>query len=469
MRKQKPMRRAAGVLLPVSALPSPHGIGTFGKAAYEFADFLQAAGQKYWQVLPLGPTGFGDSPYQSFSAFAGNPYYIDLDLLAEQGLLTPREINDLPWGDDPAQADYGVLYQNRWAALQKAFARSDWENAPAYAQFRAAHGDWLPGYGAFMAQKTGLPEAFWGFCQYHFFRQWDALKRYCNERDISVIGDIPIYVSPDSADLRDHPELFQLDAGGKMTAVAGVPPDMFSETGQLWGNPLYDWDAMERDGFQWWKDRVRHSLLWYDVLRIDHFIGVVNYYAIPAGETSAVNGAWVKGPGLKLLAAINEALGDKRIIAEDLGVVTPGVIRARDRAGYPGMSLLTFAFTGDGTHPYLPCNLTPNMVAYGGTHDNETLRGYFEHRPRKELRYAREYLRARRNADIPWELIRAGYGSCAALAVFQMQDYLGLGNEARFNTPSTLGGRNWRWRLVPGQADAALAERLRSLCATYGR
>lgn len=469
MRKQKPMRRGAGVLLPVSSLPSPYGIGAFGKAAYEFVDFLQDAGMKYWQVLPLGPTSFGDSPYQSFSAFAGNPYFIDLDTLIEDGLLKKSEVKGIDWGDDPLSVDYGLLYENRYSVLKTAYSRHKLESTPEYEAFCGEHEVWLPGYCEFMALKTGYPPAFWGFCQYHFFKQWGKLKAYANSFGIEIIGDIPIYVALDSSDVQDHPELFQLDVKGNPTRVAGVPPDMFSSEGQLWGNPLYDWERMEQDDFAWWKQRMQHSTKLYDVIRIDHFVGIAHYYSIPAESKTAKTGEWVTGPGEKLLAAISSVMGDNRVIAEDLGAVSRAVIRIRNKAGYPSMKPMIYAFSTDGTHEYLPCNFDKNMAIYGGTHDNETLAGYFENCKRKEQRFAREYLQVRKNSDITWALIRAGYASSANLAVFQMQDYLELGAEGRINTPSTLGGRNWRWRLLPGQVDKTLAEKMNRLCYVYGR
>ncbi len=498
LRKQKPLARGAGILLPVSSLPSPYGIGTFGKAAFAFADFLAKAGQKYWQVLPLGPTSYGDSPYQSFSAFAGNPYFIDLDLLCEARLLQKEEIVSCDWGDDPADVDYAKLYAARFQLLHRAYERSDYEYAPDYQSFCARNTFWLEDYALYMAikmqqdgkewlawpeglrlrEETALAKAreelrqeigFWKFCQYQFFCQWDSLKSYANRLGIRIIGDIPIYVALDSADVWVNFHLFQLDENRMPTKVAGVPPDMFSATGQLWGNPLYRWDRMEADGFSWWRQRMGCCAQLYDIIRIDHFIGITRYYAIPAQDRTAENGVWVEGPGEKLIEAISQAIGkEKQIIAEDLGVLTPAVERLRLRAGYPGMKLMTFAFDSDAQNDYLPCHFEKNCVAYGGTHDNETLPGFFAHQPRKTLRYAREYLGVRTSREITWGLIRAGYESSADVAIFQMQDFLGLDNRARMNTPSTLG-KNWRWRLLPGQADDALAEQLSHLAALYAR
>lgn len=498
MKKQKPLGRGAGVLLPVSCLPSDYGIGTFGREAYCFVDFLAAAGQRYWQVLPLGPTGYGDSPYQSFSAFAGNPYYIDLQALTQQGLLLPGEAEEPDWGLRPDWVDYAKLYANHFSILKKAWLRSGWEQDTAFLSFCEKNKGWLGDYALFMALKgcfdgrqwQAWPEevrlrrpaalaeyrerlqqeiSFWQYVQYLFFSQWEKLKTYANQNGISIIGDIPIYVAMDSADVWVEGDLFQLDESRRPTAVAGVPPDMFSATGQLWGNPLYDWQAMERDGFAWWKARMSSSAALYDLIRIDHFIGVVNYYAIPAGENTAMNGQWMPGPGEKLLDAITPVLKGKKIIAEDLGVVTPAVRRLLKKSGYPGMKLMEFAFDSDSSNENLPCHFEKNMVIYGGTHDNETLAGFFgPGQNRQMLRFARRYLNVPQNVQIPWALIRSGYASCADTAVFQMQDFLGLDNQARINTPSTLGG-NWCWRLVKGQLNGDLAVKIRDLTELYGR
>ncbi|MDD3193734.1 MAG: 4-alpha-glucanotransferase [Oscillospiraceae bacterium] len=497
-KKQKPLGRGAGVLLPVFCLPSDYGIGAFGREAYDFVDFLAQAGQRYWQVLPLGPTSYGDSPYQSFSAFGGNPYFIDLNVLIERGLLRKEEAQGLDWGLRPDWVDYEKLYAHRFLVLKKVWFRSGCAQDADFRSFCAENKAWLEEYALFMALKDQFggrewqlwpeeirlrqPEAirecrerlngeieFWQYVQYLFFAQWSSLKAYANRKGISIIGDIPIYVAMDSADVWVNGSLFQLDDSHHPTAVAGVPPDLFSSTGQLWGNPLYDWQAMERDGFSWWKARMSASAALYDLIRIDHFIGIVNYYSIPAGEETALNGRWMQGPGEKLLNAIGPALGSKRIIAEDLGVVTPAVRRLLRRTGYPGMKLMEFAFDSDSANENLPCYFDKNLVAYGGTHDNETLAGFFgPGQSRKMLRFARRYLNVSQNVQIPWALIRAGYASCADTVVFQLQDFLGLENHARINTPSTLGG-NWCWRLTKGQLHDDLAVRIRELAELYGR
>ncbi|MEG0852323.1 MAG: 4-alpha-glucanotransferase [Angelakisella sp.] len=496
LKQQKPFKRGAGILIPVASLPSPYGIGTFGKAAYELLDFLRAAGQSYWQVLPLGPTSYGDSPYQSFSAFAGNPYYIDLDMLIEEGLLDKEEVEAHPWGDTPDDVDYGTIYKERFKVLRLACSRSNHATTKEYKAFCAANG-WLTDYALFMALKeqhqgegwqswepplrmrepAAIAEStkalateldFWRFCQYKFFQQWDALVAYAHNNGIEIIGDIPIYVAMDSADVWVNSHLFRLDEARNPVAVSGVPPDMFSATGQLWGNPLYDWDRMEQEGFVWWQQRMAASARLYDIIRIDHFIGIVNFYSIPAEDDTAAGGHWVEGPGEKLLEAITPALGGKHIVAEDLGVLTPAVKRLRQKSGYPGMKLMQFAFDSDANNEFLPCHFDKNTVIYGGTHDNETLVGYFSTRKRKELRFAREYLRVKRNSEIPWALICAGYESSANTAIYQLQDLMGLDNHARINTPSTLG-QNWRWRLLPGQLSNALAEKINAATKLYGR
>lgn len=497
MKKQKPMGRGAGVLLPVTSLPSPYGIGTFGREAYEFVDFLSAAGQRYWQVLPLGPTSYGDSPYQSFSAFAGNPYFIDLPVLAGQGLLTQQELDAADFGSDPVEIDYAKLYQGRYPLLRLAFSRSSHSDMDEYQTFCENNQEWLEAYSLYMALKTEFdgrewlawPEElrlrepgairasreehraemdFWKFCQYEFFRQWFRLKEYANQKGIQIIGDIPIYVALDSADVWAQGEQFQLDEQRRPTHVAGVPPDLFSKTGQLWGNPLYDWEHMKTDGFSWWKQRMRFSAQLYDIIRIDHFVGIAHYYSIPAEETTAMNGWWSPGPGKPLLEAIGSVMGNKRVIAENLGVVIPEVDRLLRISGYPGMKLLQFAFDGDASNSNLPFHFDRNQVVYGGTHDNETLVGFFAHQKRKQLHFAREYLNVRKNREISAALIRAGYASVADTAIFQMQDLLGLDNSARMNTPSTLG-QNWRWRLLPGQISPKLAKDLCQMMKLYGR
>lgn len=496
IKKQKPMERGAGVLLPVSCLPSPYGIGTFGSDAYEFVDFLKSAGQKYWQVLPLGPTSYGDSPYQSFSAFAGNPYYIDLDMLIDEGLLTKSQVHQIKLGD-PCEVDYSALFNERFKLLKAAYKKSKHKKANDYLNFCRENAFWLEDYSSYMAIKNHFdnvewldwpeeirlrrPDAisslkeqliddidFWKFCQYKFFAQWLSLKEYANNNGIEIIGDIPIYVALDSADVWVNYSLFDLGGDRRPRNVAGVPPDMFSTTGQMWGNPIYDWEQMEKDDFAWWKARIKVSAKLYDVIRIDHFIGITRYYSIPAEQKTAMKGVWLKGPGEKLTSAINSAIGDKRIIAEDLGTVTPKVKALLEKSGYPGMKLLEMAFDNGSKNDNLPFSYGKNCVVYGGTHDNETLAGFFAHQKRALLRYAREYLNVKTNKEIPWAVVLAAYQSTANTVIFQVQDLLGLDNKARINTPSTIGG-NWKWRLLKGQLTEKLADKLKGLSVIYGR
>lgn len=494
------LKRGAGILMPISSLPAPYGIGTFGKSAYEFADSLKRARQSYWQVLPLGPTSYGDSPYQSFSAFAGNPYFIDLDALLEEELLTKEEIDACYWLDSEEEVKYDAVYYYRFPLLKKAYERSRHGETEEYRAFCAKNSHWLDDYAFYMALKGHFgnkewmkweepirlrkPEAvkryeellreeigYWKFLQFKFYEQWEQLKNYVNGLGISIIGDIPIYVALDSADVWTHPELFQLDPDTLTPLrVAGVPPDAFSDDGQLWGNPLYDWDKIEETGFAWWKDRMRASARLYDVVRIDHFIGVVQYYSIPYGAEDGKTGEWKQGPGKKLTDAINKAAGDAKIIAEDLGIFCPAVKELLRETGYPGMKIIEFAFSGDRFNEHLPHCYEPNSVVYGGTHDNETLVGYFKPEARQwwELQYIADYLGAAHHEEVPDKVFRAAYGSVASVAVFQMQDVLGLGNEARMNTPGTVGG-NWKWRMKPGAFGERETGYLAFLVDTFGR
>lgn len=494
------LKRGAGLLLHISSLPSPYGIGTLGMAAFQFVDMLKAAGQSYWQVLPLGPTSYGDSPYQSFSAFAGNPYFIDLDLLQEEGLLTIDEINSYSWGSDRSAVSYGLLFQNRFQLLKTAYKKSTHKSENSFQDFCRQHQKWLPDYSLYMACKTHFEHHEWllweedirfrkadalnhyrelladeidffQFLQYKFYQQWSNLKRYANENGISIIGDLPIYVALDSADVWTHPELFLLDQKTLApTLVAGVPPDDFSETGQLWGNPLYDWDKMKADGFRWWKDRMSAASLLFDFIRIDHFIGIVQYYAIPAGASDGVIGTYYKGPGDQLIAAIEDSIGDTGIIAEDLGIYLPEVKDLLARTGYPGMKVLEFAFGGDQTNEHLPYHYDPNLVVYGGTHDNETLHGYLSNpeRSSEELAYLCRYLQINDRNQDTIQFFYAAYSSVANAAIFQVQDILNLGNEARMNTPGTIG-ENWKWRLLPDQLTESHLSQLYSLAKVYGR
>ena len=479
--------RKSGVLMHISSLPSPYGIGTFGAAARDFVDFLSASGQRCWQVLPLTPTGFGDSPYQSFSSFAGNPYIIDLDLLAADGLLDREDYVNLNWGGDPCRVDYEQLYRSRWPVLRKAAEALLAAPGEDFSRFCTENAAWLDDYALFMALKDangGAPWTQWErplrfrggealaraareleretavyrALQFLFYRQWDALHAYARVRGVEIIGDIPIYVSPDSADVWARPELFQLDAERRPSAVAGCPPDGFSADGQLWGNPLYDWDRHRETGYAWWIERIRHAFAVCDVLRIDHFRGFEAYYAIPFGERTARNGVWREGPGYGLFAAVKAALGEKPIIAEDLGFLTDGVRKLLADCGCPGMKVLQFAFDGSAENPYLPHNYPRNCAVYAGTHDNDSLLGWCASSPDAAARAA-EYLRLRPDESAARGMLQALWGSVADLTVAQMQDLLELGSESRMNTPGVAAG-NWQWRMAPG---AELSERSRWL------
>ncbi|MEG0566395.1 MAG: 4-alpha-glucanotransferase, partial [Hungatella sp.] len=490
----------AGLLMPISALPSPYGIGTMGRSAYEFADQLKQARQQYWQVLPVGPTSYGDSPYQSFSAFAGNPYLIDLDMLVEAKLLLQEEIDACDWGGEFGYVDYDKQFASRFLVLKQAYERSKDSPLPEYLLFCCENRAWLDDYALYMACKFEFahagwqdweedirfrkPEAvsryrkklseeisFWSFLQFVFYGQWMALKTYVNDLGIQMIGDIPIYVALDSVDVWMHPELFQLDSKTlKPLKVAGVPPDAFSDDGQLWGNPLYDWKAIEETDFAWWKARMKASAGIYDVVRIDHFIGVVQYYAIPGDATDGKTGVWMKGPGKKLTDAIVSAVGDTKIIAEDLGIFSPEVKQLLAETGFPGMKILEFGFSGDRDNEHLPHNYIPNSVVYGGTHDNETLVGYFLQSQRNwwELQYIRDYMRIQNDGELVDRIFAVAYASVASVVIFQVQDVLKLGNEARMNTPGTLGA-NWRWRMKRDQIRQEHMEHLGWLVDIYGR
>ena len=490
--------RRAGVLMPVFSLPSPYGIGTMGKAAKEFILFLEEAGQSYWQTLPLGPTSYGDSPYQSFSSRAGNPYFIDLDLLEEEGLLQQEEYAELEWGDDPQRVDYGLLYQVRYPVLKKACRRLLAGDRTEFDRFCLEQWDWLEDYALFMALKDSQggvawsewpdelrlrrPEAveqareeladeiqFWKEVQYLFFRQWSQVREFAHAHHVEIIGDLPIYVSLDSADVWANPDQFQLDETMTPTEVAGCPPDGFSADGQLWGNPLFRWDRLRAEHYRWWVDRVAFQLQLYDVVRIDHFRGFDEYYAIPYGDDTARNGHWCPGPGMDLFRAIGEKLGKPRIIAEDLGFLTQTVHQLLADTGFPGMRVLQFAFDArDSTSAYLPHCFVPHCVAYTGTHDNDTIQGWMDAAPPESVQYAREYLRLNKSEGYHWGMMRNLWASVADLTVVQAQDLLGLGNEARINVPSTVG-TNWLWRARPGSFPAKLAKKLRHEMSLYGR
>ncbi len=489
--------RKSGILMPIFSLPSKHGIGCFSEEAYRFVDFLEKAGQKLWQILPLGPTSYGDSPYQSFSTFAGNPYFIDLDELVKEGMLTAKELDKCDLGDTERYIDYEKMYKNRMAVLRKAFERSHIESDERFVQFCTDNAEWLPDYSLFMAVKDSFggvswdkwdedirlrkPEAikrykdesseqirFYEFLQYMFACQWKKLKSYANSRGIEIVGDIPIYVAFDSADVWANPELFQLDESLLPTAVAGCPPDAFSATGQLWGNPLYRWDYHKQTGFEWWMKRFAHSFSLYDIVRVDHFRAFDEYYSIPYGDKTAEYGKWIEGPGFELFKVLKKHLGNKQIIAEDLGFLTPSVLKLVKDTGFPGMKVLHFGFYKDSTSEYLPHNYSTNCVVYTGTHDNDTTVSWYRGMSRADRAFTRDYLNVRRSQNINWVLIRAALSSVADTAVIPIQDYLGLGNEARINLPSTLGD-NWKWRVYANELTSELADKIRRLTKMYGR
>ena len=492
------MKRSCGILMPISSLPSPHGIGTLGAEARKFVDFLADAGQSWWQILPVGPTSYGDSPYQNFSAYAGNPYYVDLDLLCEDGLLTPAEVNSVNWGTDPAKVDYSAIYNSRFPLLHLAMERGWERDADKVAAFSEENASWLPDYALFMAVKRHFgmqswtewpdedirlrrPEAvaryqeeladdirLFTYIQYLFFRQWEDLRSYAHEKGIGIIGDLPIYVAMDSADVWADPRAFQLDERNVPAEVAGVPPDYFTADGQLWGNPLYDWDAMKADGYTWWIRRIAGASRLYDILRIDHFRGLESYWAVPYGETTAKIGRWVKGPGMDLIGVLTEKFPNIQFIAEDLGYLTPEVRQLLEDSGLPGMKVLEFAFDSREAANYLPHTYPRHCVCYAGTHDNATLMGWKDEAAPADIAMARQYLGLNDEEGFHWGVLRGGQSSVADLFVAQMQDYLGLGSEARMNTPGILGG-NWQWRMLSGQITDALTARIAGMARLYGR
>ena len=483
--------------MPIFSLPSPHGIGTLGQAAYDFIDFLADAGQKYWQMLPVGPISYGDSPYQSFSSFAGNPYYVDLDLLAEDGLLTKAEIAAADWGSDPGRVDYGKLYENRFAVLQKAAERGVTRDRAAFDAFREEKQRWLSDYALFMALKRHFemqpwsqwpedirlhrPEAcarwrqelrkdveLFEYIQFLFYGQWKKLKAYAEAAGVLIIGDVPIYVAMDSADVWAEPQWFLLDEKNVPIEVSGVPPDYFNEDGQLWGNPLYRWDAMERDGFGWWIRRVEGAFMLFDVLRIDHFRGLESYYAVPFGEKTARKGRWIKGPGMRFVSVLANWFYNYAFIAEDLGYMTPEVKKLLEDSGFPGMKVLEFAFDPREPSDYLPHTYPRGCVCYTGTHDNVTLAGWREEVSPRDLAFAKEYLGLSEEEGFCTGIIRGGMSSVADLFVCQMQDWLELGAEARINVPGNPTG-NWTWRMEPNLLTEELSERIRDMSVRYGR
>lgn len=492
--------RKCGVLMPIASLNGKYGIGTLGKSAYEFVDMLKLAGQTYWQILPLGPTSYGDSPYQSFSTFAGNPYFIDIEMLIAEGLLTKQEADACDFGSDEENTDYGKIYEARFDLLQKAFKRSKVFETDEYLKFEKENAFWLDDYALYMAVKNSFGGVsyiewdepirkreekalseykekysdeidFYKFLQYLFIKQWKALKTYANDKGIKIIGDIPIYVAFDSSDTWANPNLFQIDSQGYPTAVAGCPPDAFSATGQLWGNPLYDWNYHKETEYSWWISRIRHCFDIYDVVRVDHFRAFDAYYSIPYGDTTAEFGGWKKGPGFAFFKAVRAALGEVDMIAEDLGFLTDSVFELVRRTGYPGMKVLQFAFDSREDSDYLPHNYISNTVVYTGTHDNDTTVGWFKSIKEADRQMALDYLNQKElssDKEIAFAFIKLAMSSVSKICIIPMQDYLALGSEARINYPSTVGG-NWQWRMKKGAFTKELAAEMYDMASLYAR
>ncbi len=496
--------RTCGVLMHITSLPSPYGVGTLGSEAYKFVDFLKKAGQTYWQILPVGPTGFGDSPYQSYSAFAGNPMLIDIDELIKAGLVSEDDKDLKILAEKKEFADFGQMFSFKRLILAKAHAafaaNADSEQKYLFGKFCRKNAWWLDDYAMFMsmkyffkqvmwtewadsyrlrdpqtlakyAEEHGVDIDCWKFMQFLFFRQYKDLKKYANKRGISIYGDMPIYVSMDSSDIWANPEMFMLDSDRKPTKVAGCPPDDFSPTGQLWGNPLYDWDYMDKNNYKWWIKRVQYSAKLFDLTRIDHFRGFESFYAIPAGDKTAEHGEWLQGPSMKLFSAIKADLGDVKLVAEDLGFLTDEVKAMLKAAGYPGMNVLEFGFDGEDSS-YLPHNYVKNSVVYIGTHDNETALGWYLAQNKAGKKRIRKYLGLDKSASdskVVRELIRCAYASVSENCVIQMQDWLCLDNSARMNIPSTIGGGNWAWRMDKDACTKELAKAMKKMAKTYFR
>lgn len=493
----KKIERGSGILLGISSLPSPYGIGTMGQAAYDFIEFLAKAKQTYWQILPVGPTGYGDSPYASFSSYAGNPYLIDLDLLVEDGLLEKSEIKG-SWGSTVTSVDYGLLYQKRFKVLRKAAERGLAKKDEKFEAFVEEKKAWLRDYAIFMAVKDHFnnipwtkwedeeirlhrPQAcdkyeemlkddvlFYEYIQYIFFSQWDILREHAKKAGVKIIGDIPIYVAMDSADVWSEPQWFQLDSDNRPVWISGVPPDYFNADGQLWGNPIYDWDRMREDGFGWWIRRIGGAEKLYDVLRIDHFRGFQSYWEVPAEAETAKDGHWVEGPGVDVIHRLTGWFKNMTFIAEDLGYMTPEIKQFVDDSGLPGMKVLEFAFDSREPSNYLPHLYTNNCTCYTGTHDNETLMQWKEKAAPEDIEMAEKYLGLNEKEGFVWGIIRGGMSSVADLFIAQMQDYLELGAESRMNTPGVASG-NWCWRMKKNAATAKLAEKIAEMTTLYGR
>ena len=492
------MKRSSGILMPMSSLPSNYGIGTMGKAAFSFVDFLAASGQRYWQLLPMGPTGCGDSPYSSFSSFAGNPYFIDLDLLIKDGLLSPKDVKNIDWGDNAEEVDYGKIYKNRFKVLYKAYEKGRTLFAEELSRFCAENSAWLENYALFTAIKekfggkcwldwedekirkhdlSAVEEykneladrvEFYEFVQFLFFNQWEKLKKYAAEKEVYFIGDVPIYAALDSADVWSEPRFFNLDEDNVPTEVAGVPPDAFSEDGQLWGNPLYNWEEMRKDGYGWWIRRIGGAERLFDVIRIDHFRGFESFWAIPYGDKDAKNGKWEKGPGVPFVKMLAAWFSGLEFIAEDLGIIGDDVRNLVKESGFPGMKVLEFAFNSESYSTYLPHSCGKDSVCYIGTHDNETVSGWLENSKKADIAFAKKYMKITEDEGWQFGFIRTGMQTNSTLFVVQMQDVLSLPPNTRTNIPGKAFG-NWKWRMKKGAATAALSKRLYSYTKTYQR
>ena len=489
--------RRAGVLLPISCIPSKYGIGGFSKEAYEVVDFLKKAGQKLWQILPLGPTSYGDSPYQSFSCFAGNPYFIDVEKFIEKGWISEKDCEESEYGDNPVYINYEKIYKGRYKLLKKAYKASNIIEDQKFIDFCEDNKEWLDNYALFMAIKNANNDVCWiewpeglklrkpneikivsksysddilfhKFMQYEFYIQWMKLKKYANDQGIKIVGDIPIYAALDSSDVWAEPKLFQLDKESLPIKVAGCPPDAFSEDGQLWGNPLYTWEYHKERGYDWWMRRFEKVFSLYDIVRIDHFRAFDEYFSIPFEDSTAKNGEWVAGPGIELFELMKKRLGKKEVIAEDLGFLTPSVLKLVKKTGFPGMKVLLFAFDEHEPSSYLPHNYDKNCIVYTGTHDNDTIEGWIKSASKGDVRFARKYLGVSSNKKLREAMIRAGLSSVADTFIAPIQDYLGLDNAARINHPSTLGG-NWEWRLTKDQLTEELAKEMANLVKIYAR
>ena len=488
--------RESGILMHITSLPGQHGIGTMGKEAFQFVDFLKASGQRLWQILPLTPTGYGDSPYQSCSTFAGNHYLISLDTLVEEGLLQKEDLEGIQWNTREDKVDFGLQYNNKLKVLRVAYSR--FAANEAFDHFCAENAHWLADFTLFMALKdrfSGQPwyqweqklkfrdaDALWhirqelaeeirfySFVQYVFHRQWTALREYAHKNEIRIIGDVPIYVPLDSVEVWSSPELFQLDETLTPAAVAGCPPDAFTADGQLWGNPLYRWDVMAKNGYNWWINRLGEAAKRYDVIRFDHFRGFESYWAVPYGHTTAKNGKWIKGPDMDFIRAVQTALPQVQLIAEDLGFLTEAVLKMHRESGMPGMKVLEFAFDSREPSEYLPHTYPTNSVCYTGTHDNMTMRQWFDTATEEAVAYAKEYMALTEAEGLVWGTIRTAMASVSNVCVVQMQDYLNLGGEARMNFPGTMTDCNWTWRCKDGVFTAELAQRILAMTKLYGR